>query len=72
MKKFEKLNRAEMKNILGGMEPHTVNCTANCGLGTTVTCTGSNCWATDFQGCGADAVGTSAGQLKNCNSVIYF
>jgi hypothetical protein len=77
MKKFEKLSRAEMKNVLGGVaEPHVTSCTADCGLGTSVTCSGWTCQATDYEGCSSasDSNGQSGpvGQNKSCNSVIYF
>ena len=66
MEIFERLSRAEMKNVLGGNMPVS-SCTADCGFGTSVTCTGSPCQAVDYSGC--DAAGKNP-ETQSCNTVI--
>ena len=48
MQKFKKLNRTEMRAVIGGKAP--ANCSANCIGGTTVSCSGSTCTANDAVG----------------------
>jgi hypothetical protein len=60
--KFKKqLTRAEMRQLLGGNEQQlsldgnsASSCSASCGGGKVVTCSGPNCMATDGTGCQSD------------------
>jgi len=66
MQKFQKLSRAEMKRIAGGT---ISSCTANCGnvngKPVTVTCTGKNCIATNFNGCSTDEITVPCPDVEN-------
>lgn len=56
----EILDRHKLKTILGGSGPVAEisnadsTCTADCGDGTSVSCTGVECTATDYVGCTHD------------------
>ena len=75
MKNFEKLSRAEMKNVLGGATPvpfsgSIASCTASCGSsGSSVECDNvTSCIATDNVGCeGADSKGNIVSQKCKTN-----
>lgn len=63
MKKVNLLSKAQMKNVLGGVE-QVGNCTAKCKDGGSVTCVGS-CGAIDSSG---DADGYCTGDTnRNCS-----
>jgi hypothetical protein len=47
MENFQKLSRAEMRNVSGGV---MANCSAKCFSGDTLPCSGKSCSATDAAG----------------------
>ncbi len=66
MEKFKKLSRAEMKNVTGGRtEP--ADCSATCGDGSSVSCSGSGCTAIDSNK-GVAGSCTGGGTTNNCKS----
>lgn len=66
MKTFELLSRSEMRNVRGGYIDPPASCTASCtSPHKDVTCDGTNCQATDGEGCTAfKSDGTE--DKKNC------
>lgn len=70
MKRFEKLSRNEMRNVLGGMFAHQASCSAACGdNGSLVECDNvTSCTATENVGCeGTDDNGNKVSQKCKTN-----
>lgn len=55
---YKLLNKSQLKRIFGGNELidhlNDSTCTADCGDGTSVSCTGASCTAKDYVGCTND------------------
>lgn len=50
---MKNLDKNQLSNILGG---DNSACTASCGGGVVVTCSGENCVANDYSGCSSSEV----------------
>tara|TARA_R110002049_G_scaffold65035_1_gene170955 strand:+ start:85440 stop:85658 length:219 start_codon:yes stop_codon:yes gene_type:complete len=56
------LQRNHLKSVIGGYE--VSSCSATCDEETIVTCSGTNCSATDYEGCTSDI------ETKSCSPAV--
>jgi hypothetical protein len=69
MENFNKLSRAEMKNVKGGVAMPPGSCSGKCNDGTSVSCSGSNCYAQDGGSESDGYCGSPGGGEKYCGAL---
>ncbi len=63
-----KLSRTDLKKIIGGSEPETTTCTADCGNHYTLTCSGYHVYCIDRSNCSSKDEGGNVLEYKICES----